>query len=47
MMRNSDIASLYQKHETKKTTAAAAATSKRFLDPVKPAVEEQTPGSVI
>jgi hypothetical protein len=36
MKRNSDIASLFQKHETKKAAAAADATSKRSLDPVEP-----------
>ena len=47
MKRNSDIASLFQKPETKKAAVAAAATSKCSLDPVEPVVEEQTLGRVI
>jgi len=35
MKRNSDIASLFQKHEAKNAAAAAAATSNHSLDPVE------------
>ena len=41
MKRNSDIASLFQKHQAKKAAAAAAA-SNHSPDPVEPMVEEQT-----
>ena len=45
MKRNEDIASLFQKHATKKKAAAATATSNP--DPVEPAVEEQTHERVV
>ena len=39
--KNSDIASLFQKHQAKKAAAAASA-SNHSTDPVERAVEEQT-----
>jgi hypothetical protein len=39
MNQNSNVASLFQKHATKKA-AAAFATSNHSLDPVEPMVEE-------
>ena len=39
--KNSDIASLFQKHQAKKATAAASA-SNHSPDPVERVVEEQT-----
>jgi hypothetical protein len=45
MKRNGDIASLFQKHATKKKAAAAAATSNP--DPVEPVVDEQTHERVV
>ena len=46
MKRNSDIASLFEKHVAKKATDVAA-TSNSCSNPVEPVVEEQTRERVI
>jgi hypothetical protein len=47
MKRNSDIASLFQKHEAKKAATAAATSNNCSRNPVEPVMEEHTLERVI